>query len=639
MSIQFGRWNFNEQPLDRKYFEKVSALSAKYGHDREAACFRRTIAMQYEHFHITEESCHEIQPLEGPAGVMLTWDGRLDNRDELIPQVGLDSQSSPSDAEVILAAYERWSKDCLPKLLGDWALALWNPAEQSLLLAKDFAGSRPLFYSLESTRVTWSTVLDPLVLLAEVSFPICEEFVAGYLSTYPATHLTPYLGINAVPPGTYVEIKRKHASTYLFWGFDSARTIRYRADGEYEEHFRSVFAEAVRRRLRSSAPVLAELSGGMDSTSIVCMADIIMGEGNGPAPRLDTISYYDDNEPNWNELPYVSLVERKRRRKGYHVDVGGFAGAFEVPEGTHFAPIPGCDKLELDRCKSLGDCLEASQCRVLLSGVGGDEFLGGVPNPTPELQDQFVLFEWRRFAERLLLWSLERRCPWTRLCFDTLEEFLPRGIRELYTDAPVAPWFSDSLVARHRNTCWASVGRVRLIGPLPGWQSCINTLDRLRRQLHCSQLGTVYDNQVTYPYFDRDLLTFLFAVPREQLCRPGQRRSLMRRALADLVPPEIFARKRKAFVARQPLKLLACAYPRIEQLLQAPLTVSYGWVRRDAVLDALRAATIGKVSRLVPLLRLLQLELWLQTLVKRGVLAAPASRPDVTLPMCATARS
>ena len=87
------------------------------------------------------------------------------------------------------------------------------------------------------------------------------------------------------------------------------------SDAEYEEHFRSVFAQSVRRRLRSDSPILAELSGGMDSSSIVCMADEIISRGQLATPRLDTLSYYDDSEPNWNERPYFSQVEEKRGRR------------------------------------------------------------------------------------------------------------------------------------------------------------------------------------------------------------------------------------------------------------------------------------------------------------------------------------
>jgi len=232
MSIQFGRWNFGGEPLDHDAFLQTSELTAKYGPDGEASCFCGNVAMLYRPFQITRESWHEAQPLVGSNGVVLTWDGRLDNREVLIPNIELKSNADATDAEIVLAAYGTWGTDCFAKLIGDWALALWDPAEHHLLLAKDFVGVRHLFYCLGKRHITWSTVIDPLVLPAENRVRISEEFIAGYLSIHPPTHLTPFVGINAVPASDYVKVTRNGVSTNTYWSFDSTNKIRYHTDGE-----------------------------------------------------------------------------------------------------------------------------------------------------------------------------------------------------------------------------------------------------------------------------------------------------------------------------------------------------------------------------------------------------------------------
>src|SRR5882762_1037397 len=138
---------------------------------------------------------------------------------------------------------------------------------------------------------------------------------------FPAVHLTPYVGIHAVPPSSSVLLRPGKHTVRKYCDFDPSKRIRYSTDAEYEEHFRTVFAEAVQRRLRSDSPILAELSGGMDSSSIVCVADTIIARGAAETPRLDTLSYYNDSEPNWNERPYFTKVEEKRGRTGTHIDV------------------------------------------------------------------------------------------------------------------------------------------------------------------------------------------------------------------------------------------------------------------------------------------------------------------------------
>src|SRR5258708_2167464 len=159
------------------------------------------------------------------------------------------------------------------------------------------------------------------VRFAGKTLALNEEYIAGWFSMFPAVHLTPCVGIHSVPPSSSVLLGSGKHNISKYWDLDPEKKIRYRTDAEYEEHFRNVFAKAVQRKLRSDSPILAELSGGRDSSSIVCMADTVIGRGAAETPRLDTVSYYDDSEPNWNERPYFSKVEEKRGRTGCHINV------------------------------------------------------------------------------------------------------------------------------------------------------------------------------------------------------------------------------------------------------------------------------------------------------------------------------
>lgn len=249
MSLQFGRWNFDCQPPAPDYIERVNATLAPLGPDSDEAYSNGGVTILYRAFHTTEESHRETQPHISASGSVITWDGRLDNRGELVNSLRGTVSMDSTDVAVVAAAYEKWGTSCLAKLIGDWALSIWNPSHRSLLLAKDPIGSRHLYYSSDGEQVTWSTILDPLVLFAGMSFAICEEYIAGWLSYFPAAHLTPYLGIHAVPPSSSVQLGPGKHTISKYWDFDPSAKIRYRTDAEYEEHFRSVFAEAVRRRL------------------------------------------------------------------------------------------------------------------------------------------------------------------------------------------------------------------------------------------------------------------------------------------------------------------------------------------------------------------------------------------------------
>jgi asparagine synthase (glutamine-hydrolysing) len=627
MSVQFGKWNFAGEPAAPPFTEKIEALLAPYAPDGMNFYSENGVYVLYGALNVTDELREERQPRLTRSGAVITWDGRLDNRAELIRLLSVGLRVGSPDAAIVGAAYERWGTDCLGRLLGDWAVSIWNPADRTLLLAKDPVGTRPLYYLLADRDVRWSTILDPLVLFSEKTFVLEEEYIAGCLSFFPAVHLTPYAGIASVPPACLVRIRPGGATVERYWDFDPNRAIRYGSDQDYEERFRTVFAESVRRRLRSAHPVLAELSGGMDSSSIVCMADSLVASGVD-APSLDTVSYFDDSEPNWNERPFFSKVERQRGRTGLHIDVAQEYGGATYSKAGPLRILPASQSEPSPAEEKLNAFLTEKGHRVLLSGFGGDEVLGGVPVATSELADLAARAELRKLAHQLKVWSLDKRKPWFHLLGETLCRFLPPALAGRPVHLCPAPWLEPCFARRHRLALAGYDRRVRLFGPLPTLQENLSTLDALRRQLGVSVLpaGPVYEKR--YPYLDRDLLEFLFAVPREQLLRPGRRRSLMRRALVGLVPEEVLERKRKAFVARRSATGISPEFHLFDQSSESMILSSLGIVDSAAFRQELERARLGRGTHPIAMLRTIGIEGWLRSIVGRGLLKFEPAAPQ-----------
>jgi len=614
MSAQFGIWNFDGKPADREYLEKITSAITPYGPDGGDAYTKGSLTVLYRAFHITKESRRETQPHVTPAGSVITWDGRLDNRAELIHQLRDVLTIGSTDVDIVAASYEQWGTNCLAKLIGDWTLSICNPQERRLILAKDFSGIRHLYYALSKEQIIWSSVLDPLVLFAGSPFPIDEEYIAGWLTAFPAVNLTPYRGIHAVPPSSYVVVENGKATVKTYWDFDPNKKIRCRTDAEYEEHFRDVFAEAVRRRLRSDSSIVAELSGGMDSSSIVCMADVVLAQGGAEVPRLDTISYYDDSEPNWNERPYFAKVEEKRGRTGCHIDVGGQQSLKFDFDFDRFAVAPGSGGEESEAARRFTAFVISNRSRVLLSGTGGDESLGGVPTPTPELANLLARARLRTLGRQIVAWALAKRKPILHLLFDTLRTFVPAGLLGTPKYDRLPAWFRADFVKRNFAALRGYERRVRLFGPLPSFQESVSTLDTLRRQLACSSVSPEPLYEKRYPYLDRDLLESLYAIPREQRVRPKQRRSLMRRALAEIVPDEVLNRKRKGFAVRGSMAAISEDWPSLFEVTHNMVSDALGIVDAKAFRETLQLARQGQEIPTVPLLRTLGIEFWLQQL-------------------------
>jgi len=619
MSAQFGQWNLTRKPIDPEYIARARAMITPYGPDGAATFSENGTAIVYAALCTTKESRKERQPHLSSAGDVLVWDGRLDNRESLIEALGHCLERDSADTDIVAQAWDRWGIECFPRLIGDWALAIWQPKPQSLVLAKDPIGTRHLYYTINEGRVAWSTVLEPLVRFDPHALKLDEEYIAGWLASFPATDRTPYTNIRALPPACYLLVRNGASTISRYWDFDPGKRIRYRSDSEYEEHFRVAFTDSVRRRLRSNGPVVAELSGGMDSSSIVCIADDVIARADAERVSLDTVSYYTDSEPNWNDLPYFTVIENRRGHKGCHIDVNEIdASAF--PCGTdEFQTTPASNSRLTKSAKQFADFMTLRPSRVLLSGIGGDEMTGGAPVPTPELADMIATCALRDLAHKLKQWALETRKPWFHLLWETAVWFL------VAQPPKPAPWVVPAFVKRHAPAFSGYQSRWHLFGALPSFQASLAALDELRRQLAVKPLFLNPAYETRYAFLDRDLLEFLLAIPREQLVRPGQRRSLMRRALRGIVPREVLDRRRKAFAARMPRRAIAS---RASNLSQSNATEGLeGIVDQQALITALEKARSGDEVPIIPLLRTIGIQRWLRSLDEHKVLTRACQRP------------
>lgn len=614
VSVQAGILNWDSQPIDRKEIAAMGRWLADYGPDGESSYLNGSISMLYRPFFTTPESVCEVQPHLSASGKVITWDGRLDNRDELVLELACHLGDDCTDLALFSAAFEQWGTNCFAKLRGDWATAIWIPEENELILARDFAGVRHLFYHPQPRRIIWCSHLAPLVRIGD-RLHVCEEYFAGYLLLWPPAHLTPYREICSVPPGSYLCAQGGHSHIQQYWDPNPTFKIRFKADVEYEEQFRDVFAKAVRRRLRTNSPILADLSGGLDSSSIVCVADQVIAQGQNTTPRIDTFSISDRSEPGDEDLFFYTKVEEQRGRVGHHADVlaTGDSLSFEYAD---FVPTPGFgDREEVNTIKS--KLIREHGYRVSLSGLGGDEIAGNTLDPCVQAADLIRALRLRSLSAHLQSWSLLLRRPWLELFCASFAFLLPPAIRTKTSFAvTLEPWINDNFARKHnlpKRKLNAAEGS--WLEPA-GFRDSLQTLLVLSRQLTCKPPSSI---EARYPFLDQDLVEFLMHIPSDQLLRPNQRRSLMRRSLAHALPSSILQRRTKSAGGRCFALTLDKHWGLIERALQSPILETLGWVKHDKLLEAAQLAKLGQIaSHFFQVLNCISAELWLRDTLKRG---------------------
>jgi asparagine synthase (glutamine-hydrolysing) len=621
MSIQAGILNFDHKPVNHAHLRQMSAQAAPFGPDREDLYIADCIGMAYRAFDTTPESCLERQPHLTGSGKVITWDGRLDNRDDLIAQFPELPRKDITDLAIVAAGIERWDTDCFTRLIGDWALTIWDPQNCRLLLARDYIGIRTLFYRPTACGVQWCTLLEPLLMCGD-QFHLCDEYMAGYLSVVPDAHVTPFRDIRSVTPGCLALIQQGRTVERRFWTFNHRNKTRYTSDREYEEHFRHLFSTAIRSRLRSNHPVLADLSGGLDSSSIVCMSDHIDSRS-----KVDTFTFFDSSEPDEEDIWYFQDIERFRGKIGHHVNLKGTGETFELTRPSVFAEPGFGARRELMEAKTA--LVHAGNYRVVLSGNGGDHMLGQGLDARAAIADLLVQCRPLAIGRQLVAWGLDTRRPAVQILTGAMTLLLPQALRSRLTGTRRNPPWINRMFARK----WSTGDRMLSISEgsifwLPTTREKYQYVQRLRGELTHIPPSSY---EMRYPYLDRRLVEFLFSVPSDQLFRAGQRRSLMRRALAGIVPDSVLMRRTKSGTGRCIITTVNKHAEQVQILLTSSLSAQYGYLDQLSFRNAITDLLQGKVSRYIgPLLQALALEVWLRELSKRNLLVrpGPSSSPE-----------
>jgi len=326
---------------------------------------------------------------------ILSWDGRLDNRDDLLLRLRDSLRGDTSNAALARGAYERWGTSGLVHLIGDWSVVIRDRANAAIILASDFAGVRPLYYHVERGQVLWSSRLQSLVDATEID-ELDEQYVAGFLMFGGCPNHTPYKGIYSVPPGHAVCVSAKETTIHRFWSLPNGDVVRYRSERRYEEQLRALFREAVAVRLQTDSPVLAELSGGLDSSSVVCMANHLIRSGAAGASALTGVSYL------WRDLldePFIREVESFWGIEGVHISTQDHPLIAQTQAGNSmpeaFAPLR--TSVAAAACR-LG-------ARVFLTGQNGDLMMGNWFDDSLQVAALLRRFRIAQACEESLAWS------------------------------------------------------------------------------------------------------------------------------------------------------------------------------------------------------------------------------------------
>ena len=574
MSAIFGIINLNDKPALPDELERMNAALAHHGSDGGGLWRRGSVGLGQRLMAFTPEDRYERQPLVSGAGrLVLVSDGRVDGREKLINELGPGRESSQPrstaelpDGELLLRAYEKWGSGCLNRLVGTFAFAVWDAIKHELFIARSPIIAPTLYYHAGPRGFAFSTMPKGLFALPFIPRRINEQKLADMLVKSPADpESTQYQGISRLPTGSWLIAGREGISVRPFWQPDLKREIRFKRAEEYIEAFNELHDRVVKDQLRSITPVGIMMSGGLDSTAVAATAARILktrGErlavftevprpgftGSLPAgkyadetPFVQAVARMHDNMDlnlmrtdgqtfldglgplffhleryfsNAGNRAWIEAIYKEARRKGAWVLLDGAQGNMTFSwDGKGLLP-------KLLKAGKLAQAITQARliarsggARSALRALAGQGLVSFLPSPL-----------WRLLARLRGNKSALSPHPWSNW-------------------SPINPEFAAAHRVEERACDW---GHDFLFRPTPDHK------EQLYKALMLQDLGifttpyrAMYGVDTRTPPADIRIAEFCLAIPEEQFLYKGESRSLIRRAMAGRLPPEVILNKKQ----------------------------------------------------------------------------------------------
>lgn len=531
---------------------------------------------------ITPEDRWERLPAVFSGGrKVLVWDGRLDNREELICSIRLQGQTNTiSDSMIVAGAIERWGDNACRYLLGDFAFACWDIPERRLILATDHTGNRPILYHANSRRIAFATTVSALLACPDVPREIDLTSLARLLTDAPpASGSTMFREVRQLSAASYLVWSATGMTVTRYWSPDFSRRVRYSRDEDYVDQARDLLDTSVRCRLRAAGPIACHLSGGFDSSAVAATVARVAA----PAPVYSITAAAQEGVPVCPPSPRIFVDEWTHASAvaAMHPNLNAQIAPAAPPADEdprllfYFRGMPVRNFMNSSWFGAATRAVRDLGARVLLIGSAGNLTLSwNGRRGLADLAASGRLWTLRRELRGLAREGLGR--PWDSVRRDVLPYVAPATLlwaRDRFRGTTMPAWKATSAISAEL----AVATNVEAI--------MAETAGRTQRLNYDSSLRIRYfedmwlrpGNSLLRPYvgFERwdpladvRLIEFCLAIPPEQYLRNGVTRRLARRALADRVPASVLRENRKGRQSPDWFHRLSWGRAHLEEVVQ-----------------------------------------------------------------------
>src|SRR5437773_2706353 len=405
-----GIVNLDASGIKKDMLESMTSVLHHRGPDDMGLYFDKNIGLGHRRLSIIDLSPAGHQPMSYAEGrYWITYNGEIYNFQDIRTELEGKGYTftSRTDTEVILAAYTEWGEKCLQRFNGMWAFAIWDSQQRKLFCSRDRFGIKPFYYFYNGRILLFASEIKALLAADDSCRDPNYKMIYDYLA---------YGRVNHSEETFFSQIRQLKAGTSLeYWPDDKRLRIEPYYDlmnntgsaeinGDYERRFFDLFEDSVRLRLMCDVPVGSCLSGGLDSSSIVCMVDKLMRENGVKLSGGDTIqqtfsSRYEDKRH--DEGFFINAVVRQTAVKAHFTYPTGDQLVKDLSDLIFYQEEPFCSTSVYAQWKVF-ELMKQFGIKVALVGQGAEELFGGYEDYISSLLGDLIhTFQWKIFANEL----------------------------------------------------------------------------------------------------------------------------------------------------------------------------------------------------------------------------------------------
>jgi asparagine synthase (glutamine-hydrolysing) len=522
-----------------------------------------------------------------------------------------------SDLEVAVHGYEEWGDRVVERLSGQFAFALWDSRRARLLAARDRAGEKPLYYHEGPEDIAFASEIKALLSRADVPRKLDPEALDLFLTyEFILAPRTIFAGVRKLPPAHAMSVEGGKVSTWAYWRAPD-RVEEGRSEESWAKELRETLSAAVRSQMMADVPLGAFLSGGIDSSTVVAF----MAEASSLPVKTFNIAF---REGSYDESSYAREISKlfgtEHREETITPDVASLFDRLVVHLDEPFADVSLFPTYLVSE-------LAAKEVKVVLSGDGGDELFAGYDWYVAER----VARNLRRFPGPSALRALERASEWfpesakKKGLVNKAKRFLagavaPESLEHYRWLVHLPSEAKAELYSKGLRESLASSDATAPVGSVLG----AGGDDLLNRQLHADfklfladdilvkvdRMSMAASLEARAPFLDREVIELAFRMPGSLKLRGFRRKHMLKKAMADKLPPRILNRRKEGFSIPMKNWLRGELRPLAESLLSRERIEARGLFEWPAVERRLREHLEGRKNQAHQLFPLMVFERW-----------------------------